>query len=61
MTIKKQYLGDGLYAEFNGYQIILKANNEISPSDVVYMDDSVVESFLHFIESIKEELTTVAV
>lgn len=55
MQIKKEYLGDGLYAEFNGYQITLKANDPISPSDVVYMDEDVIASFIRFVDSIKED------
>jgi len=44
----KIYLGDGLYAEFDGYQIVLKANDFENPSDTVYLDASVFNTLVKF-------------
>jgi len=53
MKVQKQYLGDGLYVEFDGYQIALKANDPDNPTDTVYLDEHTLTSFLAFVESIK--------
>jgi len=33
----KEYLGDGVYAEFDGYGIWLKANNYENPTDKIIL------------------------
>ena len=47
------YLGDGLYAVFDGYQIELYASNGIQKTNRVYLDPSVCDSFLSFVEAIR--------
>ena len=32
------YLNDGLYAKYDGYQIVLRANDVNNPEDTVYLD-----------------------
>lgn len=44
------YLGDGLYAEFDGYHIVLKANSHTEPTDIVYIDPHVWASLKKFVE-----------
>lgn len=46
MASKQQYLGDGLYAEFDGYMLKLKAN--IPTTDVVYLEPSVWNALKQF-------------
>lgn len=48
------YLGDGLYAEFDGYQLILKANSYEYPTDTVYLEPQVYENLLKFVEQLKD-------
>ena len=48
----KEYLGDGLYAEFDGYHVKLMANSKTMPTDVVYMDPYTLAAFQKFIERI---------
>lgn len=49
------HLGDGLYASCDGYQITLKANDPIEPSDTVYLDEHVCSSLVAFISSLRAE------
>lgn len=51
----KSYLGDGLYAEFDGYQIALKANSHEYPTDTVYLEPQVYENLVKFVEQLKEK------
>lgn len=45
-----EYIGDGLYAEHDGYQFLLKANHHQHPTDTVALNDKVFGSFLRFAE-----------
>lgn len=51
---KRVYLGDGLYADFDGYQIALNANNGIYDYATVYLDPGVLKEFLVYIEMLNE-------
>ena len=51
----RAYLGDGLYAEWNGFQIILKANDINMPSDTVYLEIGVMEKLKEFYEKVIEK------
>lgn len=48
----RRYLGDGLYADFDGYQIILAANNGIQDTNVVYLEPAVLKKFYQYAEII---------
>lgn len=41
----RTYLGDGLYADFDGTNVVLSAENGIAAHDTVYLDSRVLESF----------------
>ena len=49
--IQKTYLGDGLYAVWDGYQMQLRANDFTNPTDVVYLDEYVMQALIEFYES----------
>lgn len=44
----EQYLGDGVYAGFDGYQIVLKANSHVVPTDVVYLEPGVMAQLVQY-------------
>jgi len=44
----KDYLGDGVYAIFDGYGIWLHANDHECPTDKVYLEPSVLEVLNRF-------------
>lgn len=50
----RRYLGDGLYGDFDGYQIVLAANNGIVDTNVVYLEPSVLNNFLLYLEHIEQ-------
>ena len=47
------YLGDGLYAAFDGYQIELYASDEMVKTNQVYLDLHVLAAFLKYVELLK--------
>ena len=44
------YLGDGVYVEFDGFNIILKANHHKTPTDQIYLEPQVLNNFFSFIK-----------
>ena len=50
------YLGDGLYAQFDGFQIELYASNGVMKTNKVYLEPSVLNAFLRYVEDLKKQL-----
>lgn len=48
------YLGDGLYASFDGYQIVLRAN-DLRGGPTVYLPSDVMTALNDFVILIKKE------
>jgi hypothetical protein len=52
MSQHEVYLGDGLYASFDGWQIKLRAPRE-GGDDVVFLEDGLtLEAFLQFLDTL---------
>lgn len=53
----EEYLGDGLYADFDGYQIVLAANDRVggNPSDKVYLEPNVIQAFERYLKTLREK------
>lgn len=53
----KRYLGDGVYAVFDGYGIELLANDLYNPTDRIYIEPSVLQALRDFYNDLtgKEE------
>jgi hypothetical protein len=51
MSEREQYLGDGLYASHDGYQIRLRAPRDGGDQEV-YLDQSTLQAFLRFLEQL---------
>ena len=47
-----RYLGDGVYARFDGYGIWLLANDHLHPTDKVYLEPEVLQKLINFTEEI---------
>lgn len=54
---KKIYLGDSVYAEFDGYGINLTTNNGYpdDPRNKIYLEPSVLRALNLFVERIKND------
>ena len=46
--VPASYLGDGVYAIFDGFGIWLHANDHKNPTDKVYLEPTVMESLERF-------------
>lgn len=52
--LREVYLGDGLYASFDGWQLCLRAPREMV-DHVVYLEPVVLENLMIFVQSLKED------
>jgi hypothetical protein len=49
-----RYLGDGVYIEFDGYQIKLTTSDGIHDTNTIYLEDQVLAAFLQYVKELKE-------
>ena len=50
---RKAYLGDGLYADFDGYHIVLTAENGVETTNTVYLDPAVFDALVAYNEKLR--------
>ena len=48
--MKPKYIGDGVYVECDMFHVILKANDNINPTDTIYLEDSVAKELIKYIK-----------
>lgn len=53
----KEYLGDSVYAEFDGYSIVLTTENGEAPSNTIFLEPSVIEAFKRYVEYLKAQFS----
>ncbi len=44
----EDYLGNGVYARFDGFGIELRANNRLNPTDLIYLEPEVIKNINTF-------------
>jgi hypothetical protein len=52
MSPHETYLGDGLYASFDGYQVKLRAPREGGDHEVFLEDGLTLDAFLQFLDTL---------
>lgn len=58
MLVEETYLGDAVYASFDGYQIRLRCEAPAHPN-VIYIEPEVFDSLIRFVDSLKKEQNNV--
>ena len=53
--MKKQYLGDSVYADFDGYHIILTTENGYGPSNTIALDPAVIQALNQYVAKLRQE------
>ena len=48
--MKKVYLGDSVYAEFDGYGVTLTTENGFGPSNTIYLEPPVLNALNKYAE-----------
>ncbi len=54
MKDEKEYLGDGAYVTFDGYHIVLTAENGIRATDTVALEPEVLNRFIDYVERLNK-------
>lgn len=52
----KEYLGDSVYADFDGYGIVLTTENGLptDPSNTIYLEPAVLDALAQYRQQMKE-------
>jgi hypothetical protein len=51
----KAYLGDSVYAEFDGFGIVLTTENGMGASNTIVLEPDVLRALNEFVERIKQQ------
>lgn len=52
----KDYLGDSVYAEWDGNRIILTTENGLGPSNVIYLEPEVIAALESYLGRVKASI-----
>lgn len=51
--MRKQYLGDGAYVEFDGYALVLTAENGIQATNRIVLEPEVYAALVAYVDRLK--------
>ncbi len=54
--VRKEYIGDGVYADYDGYHIILTAENGIEVTNRIALEGQVVKSLERYVKTLQQAL-----
>jgi glycyl-tRNA synthetase (class II) len=52
----KVYLGDGAYAEYDGFSLILTTYNGIEDTNTIYLEPELFQNLEEFVRKLRNEL-----
>ena len=56
---RKVYLGDGAYADYDGFHVVLTTENGVSVKNRICLDPQVIKALISYLEEIyKVKITT---
>ena len=50
------YIGDGVYVEYDGHSIILKANSHLEPTDTIYLEPAVLSALIKYEQRLMRQI-----
>ena len=48
----KEYLGDAVYVDYDGYHVVLTTENGYRSTNTIYLEDRVFESLRHYMDRV---------
>jgi hypothetical protein len=55
---EKRYLGDSVYANFDGYHVVLTTENGYGPSNTIALEPAVLDALNEYVKGIYGQRTT---
>lgn len=52
----REFLGDGVYVDFDGYHLVLQVENGISVTAEIFIEPEVFENFCSYVERLHKKL-----
>jgi hypothetical protein len=52
----KEYLGDAVYADFDGYHVVLTTEDGTHTTNTICLEPEVLTALNHYVKGIKERL-----
>lgn len=52
----KEYIGDSVYADFDGYAFVLTTENGIGPSNTIVLEPQIMEALKEYVKRINRLL-----
>lgn len=52
----KEYIGDSVYADFDGYAFVLTTENGMGPSNTIVLEPQIMEALKEYVQHISREL-----
>ncbi len=52
----KEYIGDGVYVDFDGWSIVLTAENGAEATDRIVLEPEVLAALLRYVEKLRNQL-----
>ena len=53
----RRYLGDSVYAHYDGYHVVLSTDNGYGPTNSISLDDSVLASLKEYVQDIYRRIS----
>ena len=50
----KQYLGDGVYVDFDGFQLVLTTEGDLDNLNTIYLDPRVFDELTAYVKLLQE-------
>jgi len=54
-TERKEYLGDGAYVDFDGFALVLTAENGVEATDTIVLEPEVWKQLVDYVERLKKK------
>jgi hypothetical protein len=52
----KKYLGDSVYFDFDGFQVVLTTENGMGPSNTIFLEPEVIVQLMKALTELSEEI-----
>lgn len=52
----KEYIGDSVYVEFDGYGLVLTTDNGFGPTNTITLEPEVFHALARYVQRLEEEI-----